>query len=66
MLSTMPFKLYILLQRYNFESNTQLVVPTKIRQNSCIFYCKDTILKAIHNDLIKKALNQEVDGEPLI
>ena len=43
--------LYSVYQRYNFESNLQ---PTHLTDNyypCCIRYIKDTILKAIYNQL---------------
>ena len=42
--------LSLILQRYYFESNSQLLRCDYIRQPSCHWYCKDTILKAIHNN----------------
>ena len=41
--------LYSICQRYNFESNLQLSVVDINKQQSCIRYVKDTILKAIYN-----------------
>ena len=41
-------RLYILLQRYNFESNTQRI-STKFKFSFVVFHCKDTILKWILN-----------------
>ena len=43
------FKLYSICQRYNFESNLQLLCVLDSRCSSCIRYVKDTILKAIYN-----------------
>ncbi len=37
------------LQRYKFESNSQLSSRAKLRHNRCAIHCKDTNLKAIHN-----------------
>ena len=42
-------KLYFNGQRYNFESNSQLVAPGLAIAGRCISMVKDTILKAIHN-----------------
>ena len=44
--------LYILLQRYNFESNTQPSTDILEVFRSCKNHCKDTILKAILNGAI--------------
>ena len=41
--------LYSICQRYNFESNLQLCFRHFLKQNRCIRYVKDTILKAIYN-----------------
>ena len=41
--------LYSVYQRYNFESNLQLLYLYTVRTHSCIRYIKDTILKAIYN-----------------
>ena len=41
--------LYSVWQRYNFESNLQHLSVIINKDNSCIQYDKDTILKAIYN-----------------
>ena len=41
--------LYSICQRYNFESNLQLLFACIFFIFSCIRYVKDTILKAIYN-----------------
>ena len=46
-----PSELYSVLQRYNFESNLQLISICLLRLCNCIQYYKDTILKAIYNIL---------------
>ena len=43
--------LYSVWQRYNFESNLQLLDAVNRKIQSCIQYDKDTILKAIYNQL---------------
>ena len=43
--------LYSVWQRYNFESNLQLVLWLFVIGVCCIQYDKDTILKAIYNKL---------------
>ena len=37
------------MQRYKFESNSQLKFTNNERKNCCLCQCKDTNLKAIHN-----------------
>ena len=44
--------LYSVWQRYNFESNLQLLAVAVVNPHSCIQYDKDTILKAIYNLLV--------------
>ena len=41
--------LYSTSQRYNFESNLQQSILSKLTPASCIRQVKDTILKAIYN-----------------
>ena len=42
-------ELYSICQRYNFESNLQLLPELFTTSCHCIRYVKDTILKAIYN-----------------
>jgi len=42
-------QLWLLCQRYNFESESQLAAISVFRDLSCDCYVKDTILKANHN-----------------
>ena len=42
--------LCLLLQRYTFWSNSQLVLTILIKLINCACYCKDTHFEAIHND----------------
>ena len=44
-------QLYSVYQRYNFESNLQRSALNNIGDFRCIRYIKDTILKAIYNQL---------------
>ncbi len=37
------------MQRYKFESDSQHVKQIKLLWESCVYLCKDTNLKAIHN-----------------
>ena len=48
----LPYLLYSICQRYNFESNLQQRILRRKSVISCIRYVKDTILKAIYNRLI--------------
>ena len=41
--------LLLICQRYNFESNSQRMIGKLKQLESCYWYVKDTILKAIHN-----------------
>ena len=43
--------LYSICQRYNFESNLQLLESCIGQYECCIRYVKDTILKAIYNGI---------------
>ena len=40
---------FTVLQRYDFESNSQQLLIRLISRRRCLPYCKGTILKAIHN-----------------
>ena len=40
---------FTVLQRYDFESNSQHISRRMITTLRCLPYCKGTILKAIHN-----------------
>ena len=41
--------LFLICQRYKFESNSQLVTSNRNEAVCCFWYVKDTNLKAIHN-----------------
>ena len=49
---TIQIGLYLICQRYKFESESQLPGERAIQFISCIQYVKDTNLKANHNKLI--------------
>ena len=49
-------RLYSICQRYNFESNLQLIVIHRHGKTCCIRYVKDTILKAIYNDWANRCI----------
>ena len=52
MLSIFLFLMLIILQRYNFWSNSQLL-PVNIRHPlGCWLYCKDTTFEAIHKSFL--------------
>ena len=53
-------KLSLILQRYYFESNSQPFLNCAITLNCCHWYCKDTILKAIHNNEYAEVLKNNV------
>ena len=40
---------FTVLQRYDFESNSQRGATMRMPRRGCLPYCKGTILKAIHN-----------------
>ena len=42
-------KLFVLLQRYTFWSNSQPVADILMIASRCLYYCKDTLFEAIHN-----------------
>ena len=44
-------KVFTVLQRYDFESNSQPNAWSLWKRHGCLPYCKGTILKAIHNTL---------------
>ena len=46
--------LYYLIQRYKFESNSQLIKISSLAILGCIIWYKDTNLKAIHNHLQRR------------
>ena len=43
--------MFVLLQRYTFWSNSQLIPSFSLIVISCLYYCKDTLFEAIHNRL---------------
>ena len=46
-------KLCFTLQRYKIESNSQLLVGPSRLVRCCVLHCKDTKLKAIHNQQVR-------------
>ncbi len=50
-LETKVLWVFTVLQRYDFESNSQPLPPEIRAVYGCLPYCKGTILKAIHNSL---------------
>ncbi len=47
-------KLCLPMQRYKFESNSQPILTSSTALFSCVYLCKDTNLKAIHNCLCQE------------
>ena len=45
----MTFKLFAILQKYEFSSKSQLVLIVMFRLVSCLRYCKSTSFQANHN-----------------
>ena len=45
--------LFVLLQRYTFWSNSQQRDNLIKQGKSCLYYCKDTLFEAIHNQHLK-------------
>ena len=43
-------QVFTVLQRYDFESNSQRLDVNNVLIVRCLPYCKGTILKAIHNE----------------
>ena len=41
--------LFVILQKYDFSSKSQLCVQVRLMLNSCLWYCKSTIFQANHN-----------------
>ena len=44
-------QLFLIRQRYKFETNSQHIPRQKNRRHDCFWYVKDTNLKPIHNTL---------------
>ena len=53
----LPLSLYYQIQRYKFESNSQLQSQARCSRESCIIKYKDTNLKAIHNYICWRSWN---------
>ena len=45
----MAFKLFAILQKYDFSSKSQHIIPGDGEVASCLRYCKSTIFQANHN-----------------
>ena len=41
--------LFVILQKYDFSSKSQLVLPSIGSKSGCLWYCKSTIFQANHN-----------------
>ena len=44
----------MLLHRYKFESNSQLLLSATVQETRCLCLSLDTSLKAIHNDVLMR------------
>ena len=44
------FKLFVILQKYDFSSKSQLLMSVKKLDIRCLWYCKSTIFQANHNN----------------
>ena len=53
----MVFKLFAILQKYDFSSKSQRNVPGVLEHLSCLRYCKSTIFQANHNKLWDKVIS---------
>ena len=49
--SIAPFWLFVILQKYDFSSKSQLILLCMITFLGCLWYCKSTIFQANHNSL---------------
>ena len=45
----MKFSLFVILQKYDFSSKSQLAACYNRHRQSCLWYCKSTIFQANHN-----------------
>ena len=52
----MVFKLFAILQKYEFSSKSQQIRQTSDTRHSCLRYCKSTSFQANHNDTRKHVL----------
>ena len=43
-------QMFVILQKYDFSSKSQLADVRLTRQNWCLWYCKSTIFQANHNN----------------
>ena len=43
------YKLFVILQKYDFSSKSQQISPCKLKNPGCLWYCKSTIFQANHN-----------------
>ena len=46
----MAFKLFAILQKYDFSSKSQPLSLLSLSASRCLRYCKSTIFQANHND----------------
>ena len=48
--------MFVILQKYDFSSKSQLVDLLRLLNNGCLWYCKSTIFQANHNATVKANL----------
>ena len=48
------YRLFAILQKYDFSSKSQQLVLNRRRANGCLRYCKSTIFQANHNSFARK------------
>ena len=48
-------RMFVILQKYDFSSKSQLFSPSNDAQTRCLWYCKSTIFQANHNDKRNKS-----------
>ena len=52
--NNVSWRLFAILQKYDFSSKSQPVTPMLRIGVSCLRYCKSTIFQANHNDAVKE------------
>ena len=56
----MVFKLFAILQKYDFSSKSQQILTIVLKYVRCLRYCKSTIFQANHNDINHGQFSREV------
>ena len=52
--------LFVILQKYDFSSKSQLIRPAPSKKESCLWYCKSTIFQANHNQKFTRLQHRRV------